>query len=73
LSRRGAPGPTKHALRPRPFFAHQFNRNCMPDGPAIGSIGLSPRGAWQMPSDASSALWLRAVEEMEKAMKEGEK
>ena len=45
----------------------------MPDGPAIGSISLSPRGAWQMPSDASSALWLRAVEEMEKAMKEGEK
>ena len=57
----------------RRFFAQQFKRNCMPDGPAIGSISLSPRGAWQMPSDASSALWLRAVEEMEKAMKEGEK
>ena len=57
----------------RRFFAQQFKRNCMPDGPAIGSISLSPRGAWQMPSDASSTLWLRAVEEMEKAMKEGEK
>ena len=57
----------------RRFFAQQFKRNCMPDGPAIGSISLSPRGAWQMPSDASSALWLCAVEEMERAIKEGEK
>lgn len=56
----------------RRFFAQQFKRNCMPDGPAIGSISLSPRGAWRMPSDASADLWLREVEEMERTMKEGE-
>ena len=57
----------------RRFFAQQFKRNCMPDGPAIGSISLSPRGAWRMPSDASADLWLREVEEMERTMKRGEK
>ena len=42
----------------RRFFNQQFKRNCMPDGVAVGSIGLSPRGAWAMPSDAQSTLWL---------------
>ena len=44
----------------RRFFNQQFKRNCMPDGVAVGSISLSPRGAWRMPSDAQSALWLEA-------------
>ena len=42
----------------RRFFSQQFKRSCMPDGVGVGSIGLSPRGAWRMPSDAQSALWL---------------
>jgi NAD+ synthase (glutamine-hydrolysing) len=46
----------------RRFFNQQFKRNCMPDGVAVGSIGLSPRGAWTMPSDAQSALWLEECE-----------
>ncbi|NMD38258.1 MAG: NAD(+) synthase, partial [Christensenellaceae bacterium] len=41
----------------RRFFSQQFKRNCSPDGPAIGPISLSPRGAWQMPSDMYSSLW----------------
>jgi NAD+ synthase (glutamine-hydrolysing) len=44
------------------FFANQFKRSCMPDGPKIGSVTLSPRGDWRMPSDASVAAWLRAAE-----------
>jgi NAD+ synthase (glutamine-hydrolysing) len=40
------------------FFAQQFKRSCMPDGPRVGSVALSPRGDWRMPSDASAALWL---------------
>ena len=42
----------------RRFFAQQFKRSCMPDGPKVGSCSLSPRGDWRMPSDASSAAWL---------------
>ncbi|MDO5116082.1 MAG: NAD(+) synthase [Synergistaceae bacterium] len=42
----------------RRFFAQQFKRSCMPDGPKIGSVTLSPRGDWRMPSDAAPALWL---------------
>lgn len=41
------------------FFAQQFKRSCMPDGPKVGSVCLSPRGDWRMPSDATSAAWLR--------------
>ncbi|MDE6178305.1 MAG: NAD(+) synthase [Duncaniella sp.] len=41
----------------RRFFAQQFKRSCLPDGPKVGSVCLSPRGDWRMPSDASSALW----------------
>jgi NAD+ synthase (glutamine-hydrolysing) len=39
------------------FFSQQFKRSCMPDGPKVGSINLSPRGDWRMPSDASGELW----------------
>lgn len=42
----------------RRFFNQQFKRSCMPDGPKVGSVCLSPRGDWRMPSDASSRLWL---------------
>ena len=41
----------------RRFFSQQFKRSCLPDGPKVGSVCLSPRGDWRMPSDASSALW----------------
>lgn len=44
------------------FFSQQFKRNCLPDGPAIGSVGLSPHTAWHMPSDAVATAWLQAVE-----------
>lgn len=43
----------------RRFITQQFKRSCMPDGPKIGRISLSPRGDWRMPSDAESALWLK--------------
>ena len=46
----------------RRFFAQQFKRSCLPDGPKVGSVSLSPRGDWRMPSDADSALWLQACE-----------
>ncbi len=46
----------------RRFFTQQFKRNCMPDGPKIGSVALSPRGDWRMPSDASCALWEAELE-----------
>ena len=42
----------------RRFFSQQFKRSCLPDGPRVGSVSLSPRGDWRMPSDASVALWL---------------
>jgi NAD+ synthase (glutamine-hydrolysing) len=48
----------------RRFFAQQFKRSCLPDGPKVGSISLSPRGDWRMPSDASSTLWLKECEEL---------
>ena len=41
----------------RRFFSQQFKRSCLPDGPKVGSVSLSPRGDWRMPSDASSDLW----------------
>jgi NAD+ synthase (glutamine-hydrolysing) len=40
------------------FFANQFKRNCLPDGPKVGTVCLSPRGDWRMPSDASARVWL---------------
>ena len=48
----------------RRFFNQQFKRSCLPDGPKVGSVSLSPRGDWRMPSDASSALWLKECEEL---------
>jgi NAD+ synthase (glutamine-hydrolysing) len=46
----------------RRFFAQQFKRSCMPDGPKVGSCSLSPRGDWKMPTDACSTLWLEECE-----------
>lgn len=48
----------------RRFFNQQFKRSCLPDGPKVGSISISPRGDWRMPSDASAALWLSEVESL---------
>lgn len=46
------------------FFAQQFKRSCIPDGPKVGSVTLSPRGDWRMPSDASCRVWLDQLEEL---------
>lgn len=46
----------------RRFFSQQFKRSCMPDGVKVGSVCLSPRGDWRMPSDASAALWLKELD-----------
>lgn len=48
----------------RRFFNQQFKRSCLPDGPKVGSVSLSPRGDWRMPSDASCTLWLKACERL---------
>jgi NAD+ synthase (glutamine-hydrolysing) len=48
----------------RRFFQNQFKRSCVPDGPKVGSVSLSPRGDWRMPSDASAAAWISEVEKM---------
>ena len=48
----------------RRFFTQQFKRSCMPDGVKVGSVGLGPRGDWQMPSDASARIWLDEVEKL---------
>ena len=54
----------KHWLQTflRRFFNQQFKRSCLPDGPKVGSVSLSPRGDWRMPSDASNNLWLKEIE-----------
>ena len=46
----------------RRFFSQQFKRSCLPDGPKVGSVALSPRGDWRMPSDAAVNLWLQQLE-----------
>ncbi len=46
----------------RRFFSQQFKRSCMPDGPKVGTVALSPRGDWRMPSDAIATLWLEELE-----------
>lgn len=46
------------------FFSQQFKRSAMPDGPKVGSVALSPRGDWRMPSDASAAMWLKELDEL---------
>lgn len=48
----------------RRFFSQQFKRSCLPDGPKVGTINLSPRGDWRMPSDAVSRIWLKELEEI---------
>jgi NAD+ synthase (glutamine-hydrolysing) len=48
----------------RRFFSQQFKRSCLPDGPKVGSVTLSPRGDWRMPSDASSKLWLDEIKSL---------
>lgn len=48
----------------RRFFSQQFKRSCLPDGAKIGSVTLSPRGDWRMPSDACAELWLRQIDEL---------
>ena len=48
----------------RRFFSQQFKRSCLPDGPKVGSVTLSPRGDWRMPSDAVAALWMEELEEL---------
>ncbi|MCR4867910.1 MAG: NAD(+) synthase [Lachnospiraceae bacterium] len=48
----------------RRFFSQQFKRSALPDGPKVGSVALSPRGDWRMPSDASGALWITEAEEL---------
>ena len=52
----------------RRFFAQQFKRSCLPDGPKVGTVTLSPRGDWRMPSDACAALWMDEV----RALRAGE-
>lgn len=49
----------------RRFFSQQFKRSCIPDGPKVGSINLSPRGDWRMPSDASSIIWTQQLDAMQ--------
>ena len=49
----------------RRFFAQQFKRSCLPDGPKVGSVTLSPRGDWRMPSDACNTLWMRELETLQ--------
>ena len=49
----------------RRFFSQQFKRNCVPDGPKIGSVAMSPRGDWRMPSDAKWTLWQAELETLE--------
>lgn len=48
----------------RRFFAQQFKRSCLPDGPKVGAVALSPRGDWRMPSDASADAWLAEAESL---------
>lgn len=48
----------------RRFFTQQFKRSCLPDGPKVGTVALSPRGDWRMPSDACVASWLKDLEDM---------
>ena len=46
------------------FFAQQFKRSCLPDGPKVGSVALSPRGDWRMPSDIRATAWMAEIEEL---------
>ncbi|MDE6265697.1 MAG: NAD(+) synthase, partial [Paramuribaculum sp.] len=48
----------------RRFFGQQFKRSFLQDGPIVGSVSFSPRGDWRMPSDASSAMWLKEIDNL---------
>lgn len=50
------------------FFSQQFKRSCIPDGPKVGTVALSPRGDWRMPSDASVTAWIEELEKIEKTL-----
>jgi NAD+ synthase (glutamine-hydrolysing) len=50
------------------FFAQHFKRSCLPDGPKVGSIAVSPRGDLRMPSDASSAVWMSELDELKEKL-----
>ena len=52
----------------RRFFAQQFKRSCLPDGPKVGTVALSPRGDLRMPSDASDALWKEELERIRESL-----
>lgn len=54
----------------RRFFQQQFKRSCLPDGPKVGSVAVSPRGDLRMPSDASARIWMKELEELEEKLKE---
>ena len=49
----------------RRFFMQQFKRSCLPDGPKVGTVSLSPRGDLRMPSDACASLWMEEIEQLE--------
>jgi NAD+ synthase (glutamine-hydrolysing) len=51
----------------RRFFAQQYKRSCIPDGPKVGSVALSPRGDWRMPSDAANTIWMKKLEAIKPA------
>lgn len=51
------------------FFSQQFKRSCLPDGPKVGTVTLSPRGDWRMPSDASGRIWFKQIEELKQIIK----
>lgn len=52
------------------FFANQFKRSCVPDGPKVGTVSLSPRGDWRMPSDAEVTAWLAELDAVQAARKD---
>ena len=47
------------------FFSQQYKRNCMPDGPKVSRVSLSPRGDWRMPSDVSARAWLTEIDQLQ--------
>jgi NAD+ synthase (glutamine-hydrolysing) len=57
----------------RRFFTQQFKRSCLPDGPKVGSVNLSPRGDWRMPSDTNYTLWMENISQLERSFAEEEK
>ncbi|MDE6719999.1 MAG: NAD(+) synthase, partial [Treponemataceae bacterium] len=61
------PATIKHWMKVfyKRFFSQQFKRSCMPDGAKVGSVSLSPRGDWRMPSDASADAWLSEIDSLE--------